>query len=528
MSRRALILLRLRDDVVFSARAATEGMHRSLPHPPGAALLGWAARRYTEFEDPWTIFHSGSARFSNALPLSKKSLRPAFPTPQTLLVRKDQEHKTEMGLLDRDVVRSRRPERDEAERDEKLPVQWEAFGKDEFVTAAHEIVEPATGRRLRTATEQGRAKTSSLFEYGHLEGAQLFAATVEADEITKKDWCKLTECFRGEIALGRSKSAEYGGADAFWLEKNAPELWPTSAAGDGEWLILWALSDIAAVDENGAPTLEPSLQHLFADAPKHGRLDRARSAVSGRRWGPWNSYIDCRDSERVVIAAGSVLVYKRPVGWAPKPDCRAGLWQEAGLGQLWADPPLLNGADDLLPEPATDTPTLEVEIEQAREAWGRGALPSAASPEPSQLMEWLKRKAELRAPLSDYSPLNTWRNELRAMYKSARAKGMRGPSASHWGAIAALAKTSADIGAYQGKLYATMGSGGAGQLDTWDAPTTRTGGPEGETFRNWLANVASALAEDDNVVATRKLAALRLLADEGRRLVKVAKKGTRQ
>ena len=42
--RRLTIQLEPQDEAVFSRSAATMGAHNTLTGPPGAALLGWAAR----------------------------------------------------------------------------------------------------------------------------------------------------------------------------------------------------------------------------------------------------------------------------------------------------------------------------------------------------------------------------------------------------------------------------------------------------------------------------------------------------
>ena len=80
----ATLLLHLADRAVFSKRGATEGEQTTLDYIPGATLLGWAARNYSDFDDAFKLFHSGSVRFSNALPLAGDGTV-AYPTPQILM-----------------------------------------------------------------------------------------------------------------------------------------------------------------------------------------------------------------------------------------------------------------------------------------------------------------------------------------------------------------------------------------------------------------------------------------------------------
>lgn len=76
---------------IFSARAATEGLHKTTATPTGAALLGWLAAQggYASFDDPFTVFHSGKVRFGTALPLLPDGAA-AIPTPKLLMQPKNQ------------------------------------------------------------------------------------------------------------------------------------------------------------------------------------------------------------------------------------------------------------------------------------------------------------------------------------------------------------------------------------------------------------------------------------------------------
>ena len=105
---------------------------------------------------------------------------------------------------------------------------------------------------------------------------------------------------------------------------------------------VWLLSDVALVDRFGQAALIPAAAML--GLPEGGIFQPQDSAIATRRYAPWNGALKARDIERQVIAAGSVLTFFYK-GGAPEWDANrpavAGLWQEAGLGRLWIDPPLL-------------------------------------------------------------------------------------------------------------------------------------------------------------------------------------------
>ena len=111
-----------------------------------------------------------------------------------------------------------------------------------------------------------------------------------------------------------------------------------------------ALSDIAAVNAFGAPAPYPGGDQLGLPG---ARFVAACSTFSHRRFAPWNGHLGRRDTERLVIEAGSVLVYQLAQPLAADVPARQtiGLWREAGFGRVWLAPPLL--AQYRLTPPAT-------------------------------------------------------------------------------------------------------------------------------------------------------------------------------
>ena len=356
--RQALLILTAREPAIFSSRGATEGQHQTLAHPTGAALLGWAAGggRYDGFVDPFTIFHSGLVRFSDALPLTRSGC-PAYPVPQILA-----EPKHRRGGVVQTGDGSRRLDPgavtvgcDPGERTgDGRKVQREALRRI-FLTTAGEVLLPLTGSRLRTATNQGRAADGQLFGYTHLDpgDSQRYAATIEAepDAMSDSDWLRLLHAFDGQrLRLGRAAGTAYGGDYLCTVQdgRAAAGLWPCGAiAGGATRVRIWALSDLALLDEDGTACFAPSAGRL--GLPEGGRFSRADSAIGVRRYAPWNGHLRGRDLERQVIEAGSVFSfpYEQPLNAMIQRKTVIGQYQEAGLGRILLAPLLLDGTDGL-------------------------------------------------------------------------------------------------------------------------------------------------------------------------------------
>ena len=85
MTHRQTFVITLTQDVIVSASSATAGQHQSLDYLPGSLFLGLAASRgYAELNthEAWTLFHSGSVRFLDALAFIDKE--PSYPAPLSL------------------------------------------------------------------------------------------------------------------------------------------------------------------------------------------------------------------------------------------------------------------------------------------------------------------------------------------------------------------------------------------------------------------------------------------------------------
>jgi CRISPR-associated protein Csx10 len=421
--RRAALVLTPETRAVFSKSGATQGEHQTLPAPPGSALLGWAARAYGAFEAKNAaqhVFHSGNVRFSDAFPVNNSG-EIGWPTPQCLLKQKDiGKAFDENGRLDCKQVRVgpaafARSFGDTAQAEPQ---------RGAYVTPGGCRLEPTLGGRLRTATKDGRAKEQSLFGYSHIEpdGMLRYVAQIDADEMEDEVWELLLNQFReSALMLGRASRTGYGGRYLCEVVDDL-SIWPESndvrAVSAGSVFRVLILSPLALIDEWGAPNLNPQPRHL--GLPIGGKLNPRESAVSVRRFAPWNAKLERRDVERHVIDAGSVLAFDLRLGECPAGKIGwAGAWTETGLGLFWADPPILRPDGDGAPT-LTDTPIKGLERHPA----------SAAEPQESELTAWAARQAMISDPARRENALSQLLREL----KSARPA--QGPSPSQWQSVA--------------------------------------------------------------------------------------------
>ena len=211
-----------------------------------------------------------------------------------------------------------------------------------YITADGHIVRLTHRISLKTAInpDTGRIATGQLFQYESLVGNARFAATVSWDDGHDALANQALKALCGRtLALGRSRSAEYGGATIELVGDKAID-WPRLPGTDyAKHVSLWCLSDLCLIDATGQPCLSPTVADLGLPA---GQLVSARSYIQTRTYSPFNAHRQAYDVERQVITRGSVLTFEfdQPQTMASLNDkllVGVGLHREAGLGVLSAD-----------------------------------------------------------------------------------------------------------------------------------------------------------------------------------------------
>lgn len=431
------LAITLLDDCVFSERAATEGAHDTLDRIPGSALLGAAAAQlYAQLtpDAAYAAFHSGRLRFGDGLPEAHGAV--AWPVP--MCWHYDKNNKPQDPLNGESLynfllgVEMRKTDATQAKAQPRQLRQG-------YVSASGRWIKPERNYRMKTAIspETGRAADAQLFGYSALQRGQHFMAQIEADaDFDPQLFARITAQLQGQILLGRSRSAEYGRVR---IEHRKVDLRPQPGSNQGDILTLWLLSDFAPCTPHGQPTL--ALDAHALGLPEGSSIQWEKTFTRVRPYSPWNAKRHGFDTERQVLMAGGVIQVKL----APGADAGAiaaqlsrgiGLHREAGLGQVWVNPPLLANKHPEFTAPQAAAP-------QTR----------ATQPPHHPLIGWLQAQTA-----SGNDQIETQARDIANAYGCAiesarRAQGYPAsatdfyPSRSQWGGVleAARSKNGADL-----------------------------------------------------------------------------------
>lgn len=479
----AALELELLDDLVISARAASIGGHGSLDYIPGATLLGWVATQlYRELSAAglaFDAFHSGRLRFGNGLPLDIHGSE-GWPVPRCWSHPKGKDPDSVRGGGTRRVLDGEIRNELRYEAEDHRHTLSEGF----VVPHSGEWLKPARTLRMRTAIHptRGRAAEGQLFGYQSLSAGQRFRALLSADDdLPAGLFERVRDCLGDADAvlhLGRSRSAQYGRVHC---TLGAPS--PTvPAAGVGkDRLTLWLLSDLAALDRHGQPTLSPQLDWLAPGLPK-GKLALSKTYIATRRYSPYNGYRRARDLERQVIQQGSVLTFidlDPPLSKEHLSVLAAGIgaYREAGLGAVLVNPPLLDDPQPVWRGKIVDAPSEPVPIPQ------------------HELVEWLSRQhASDEESYKGASPQD--RQEVESLYRAAcrhagaPPKTLVGPGNSQWGRAVQAAVDGRDQSSERlliDRLFnPDHGICRDKHNESWGKTTQLPDSKELTTFRDWL------------------------------------------
>lgn len=495
--------LELLDEVALSRRPASEGAQPGLDYLPGANLLGAVAGAlYAALsrEEAWTLFHSGTVRFGNGLPLGLGG-ELGWPMPLCWC------REAEVSPLGEDgKLLSERVYNLMHCRDGELPYCLDGSARaglpmpEGYVAASGSTFKPRLSFRSKASvsSQARRGVGRGCFGYESLAEGQRFVADITWDDTLPAPLETRLRAFfeaRPILSFGRSRSAQYGRIRCRWAPGPSPL--PASQALSRNELSLWLLSDLAACDPHGFATLAPEPEAL--GLPPGALLPR-KTFVRRRAYSPYNGFHKLYGTERQVIAQGSVLTYR--LDQALDADAYRmlearvarglGLYREAGLGRCALAPALL----------ATRHPQFGPALPVAPAA--------KADPQPEApghpLARWLVGAAEHR---SRQGSMRQWAGEavgeLELLERNARRlSGLReeqpaSPSRSHWGRVADAARR-ADAAANGHRrlceeLFAEVGAVCRAHDEDWGRQTASAFG-QPLTYRDWLRSKVAERPED--------------------------------
>lgn len=361
--------LKLLDDVIISAKSATQGDHECLDHLPGSVFLGSAAASFyrdwkaNEGEKAWQVFHSGKVRFLPAYPVTDEG-RATRPAPLSWHYPKGSQ--PEEGLSNRAVKEWR---------DELQPKQVrEGWFDPEF-----QWIEIRHRQRLKTAVDPNnfdRSKDASLFNFSSLPAGTCWGGGIEWDEDVAPDIIEaLKERFATgrRLRLGRSRKTEFGRAEITEAGESAGDGFTLSPGQDRSVALVHLLSDLALVDPCGQPSLDPALLARKLFASDEAAFLPEKSFLRTRIYSPYNLFRNAHDPERQVVSKGSVLAFdiSNVAGAMTCGMGAVGACQAEGLGSLVINPDYLLEETVKIKQPAATKENRGGEAAMPSDPWAQ-------------------------------------------------------------------------------------------------------------------------------------------------------------
>jgi len=318
-------------DVILNANTATEGNNDCLDFVPGSNFLGIAATKYSllDMDLAYTIFHSGSVQFGDAHPLQNHER--ALRKPAAWFLEKGRTDTNDKGIyihhimLDKDM---------ENLREEGIQLKQIRGG---FFLPSGSVVETNTFFSLKSAHDRKfrRSKEKAMYGYTALRrGAEWQFSVIIPEEDKIEEF--IVKSLSGEHGLGRSKSAQFGRVDIKCVENEKLE----SQIGNIGEVVIYASSRLLLLDTYGIPTSLPTPENM--GLPAGSTIDFSKSQIQTYTYAPWNGKRGVRDSDRVCIEKGSVIV----VNLSSNHDFASGIGESKseGNGRVLLNPDFLTKA----------------------------------------------------------------------------------------------------------------------------------------------------------------------------------------
>ncbi|HMO63997.1 MAG TPA: RAMP superfamily CRISPR-associated protein [Verrucomicrobiota bacterium] len=252
--------IELLSDVIFSAHGATLGIHQTLDYVPGSALLGTAAGPlFRDAKDKAAVAEAllgGGLRFGDGLPVAADGAT-GWPVPGTFRVLKVSAGPAGRLALINALTDTRRAAEQRGQPDQPLRRGGGTAAGGRFHPETHFALKSA-----RAPGKFGRAADAQLFGYARLRAGQRFRACLRWDAAQAAQAAAVLDTLtRGHLALGRSRSAEFGTAQVIRVEPPPlPDERPDGPAIPGETAahITFYLASDLALERDGLPLLDPA------------------------------------------------------------------------------------------------------------------------------------------------------------------------------------------------------------------------------------------------------------------------------
>lgn len=389
--------------IILQASSNTQGKMSSLDFIPGSAFLGMVASRYSDFSDPFKIFHSGAVKFCDATPI--KDGKEFFKIPLSyfhekldgskiynhhLLSREESEKFTQLKQMRSGYINDEK---------EKLSLKYEYSQKSAY------------------DKERRRSMDSQMYGYEAFRAGMKWRFSVKFEPgVSEDDISRAKETLERSTRLGKSKSAEYGAVEIKFIGENTDEI--QSFTPPEGYTFVYAKSRLALIDENGNPSYDVKyiLPNLSANS-----VDYKKTQIRISNFTPYNGARSTKDYERACINKGSVIALKNlSAEQIAALKNGVGAYLSEGFGEVLINPWFLNGGD------AKDNP-IEFQKEAETER-STGKIPIQ-----SDLAKFLKQKQTTKDQALEIA-------ERVADFIESHKDKFGKISKSQWGAIRSICK----------------------------------------------------------------------------------------
>lgn len=348
--------------IILQASSNTQGKMSSLDFIPGSAFLGMVASRYSDFSDPFKIFHSGAVKFCDAAPI--KDGKEFFKIPLSYFHEK---------LDGSKIYNHHLLSREESEKFTQLKQMRSGYINDEKKKLS---LDRDFSQKSAYDKNKRRSMDSQMYGYEAFRAGMKWRFSVKFDaNVSEDDISRAKETLERSTRLGKSKSAEYGAVEIKFIGENTDEI--QSFTPPEGYTFVYAKSRLALIDENGNPSYD--VKYILPNSNENN-VDYAKTQIRISNFTPYNGARSTKDYERACINKGSVIALKNlSAEQIAALKNGVGAYLSEGFGEVLINPWFLNGGD------AKDNP-IEFQKEAETER-STGKIPIQ-----SDLAKFLKQK----------------------------------------------------------------------------------------------------------------------------------------
>ncbi len=389
--------------VILQASSNTQGKMSSLDFIPGSAFLGMVASRYSDFSDPFKIFHSGAVKFCDAAPI--KDGKEFFKIPLSYFHEK---------LDGSKIYNHHLLSREESEKFTQLKQMRSGYINDEKKQLN---LDRDFSQKSAYDKEKRRSMDSQMYGYEAFRAGMKWRFSVKFEpSVSEGDINYVKETLARPTRLGKSKSAEYGAVEIKFIGENTDEI--QSFTPPEGYTFIYAKSRLALIDENGNPSYD--VKYILPSLDVNS-VDYEKTQIRISNFTPYNGARSTKDYERACINKGSVIALKNlSAEQIAALKNGVGAYLSEGFGEVLINPWFLDGGD------AKDNP-----IEFQKEA--QTERPTGKIPTQSDLAKFLKQKQTTKDQALEIA------ERVADFIKSHKDKFSK-ISKSQWGAIRSICR----------------------------------------------------------------------------------------